>query len=132
MKELIINLGTNTNEIELVPLGDLHIGDPHCNIELIKDTIDYIKNTKDKINQLQKNINNENLPEVLKRTIEKDCNEIKNELTDMRILLIQPEIKSMDEWDDHKQNIAILQSRITDNIKQAIMANHAPTAVNIK
>ena len=50
----------------------------------------------------------------------------------MRILLIQPEIKSMYEWDDHKQNIAILQSRITDNIKQAIMANHAPTAVNIK
>ena len=27
MKELIINLGTNVNEIELVPLGDLHIGD---------------------------------------------------------------------------------------------------------
>ena len=93
---------------------------------------DYIKNTKDKINQLEKDTNNANLPEVLKRTIEKDCNEIKNELTDMRILLIQPEIKSMDEWDDHKQNIAILQSRITDNIKQAIMANHAPTAVNIK
>ena len=93
---------------------------------------DYIKNTKDKINQLQKNINNENLPEVLKQAIEKDCEKIKNELTDMRILLIQPEIKSMDEWNDHKQNIAILQSRITDNIKQAIMANHAPTAVNIK
>ena len=46
MKELIINLGTNVNEIELVPLGDLHIGDANCNLDLIKDTINYIKDTK--------------------------------------------------------------------------------------
>jgi len=46
MKELTINLGTKSNEIEIVPLGDLHIGDPNCNIDLIKQTIDYIANTK--------------------------------------------------------------------------------------
>lgn len=46
MTEITINLGTKTNAIEIVPLGDLHIGDSCCNIEKIKETINYIKNTK--------------------------------------------------------------------------------------
>lgn len=45
MKEIIIDLGNKTNKIEIVPLGDMHIGDEFCELELIKETIGYIKNT---------------------------------------------------------------------------------------
>ena len=85
---------------------------------------DYIKNTKDRMKQFD--INNQNIPDSLKPELAKICDKISKELTDMRILLTQPEIKSMDEWNDKKQNIAILQNQIADKIKQAIMSNHAP------
>ena len=85
---------------------------------------DYIKNTKDRMKQFD--INNPNIPDSLKPELAKICDKISKELTDMRILLTQPEIKSMDEWNDKKQNIAILQNQIADKIKQSIMSNHAP------
>ena len=47
MKEIKIYLGNKTNKIEIVPIGDLHIGDENCRLDLIKATINYIKNTKD-------------------------------------------------------------------------------------
>lgn len=35
-----------TEDIKIIPLADLHIGDKHCDIKLIKDTINKIKGTK--------------------------------------------------------------------------------------
>lgn len=46
MKEIVINLGNKSNEIQIVPIGDLHVGDPNCNMDLIKSTIKYIKDTE--------------------------------------------------------------------------------------
>ena len=40
----VINFNIDANEIELVPLADWHIGSKECDIELIKETTDYIKN----------------------------------------------------------------------------------------
>ena len=85
---------------------------------------DYIKNTKDKMKQL--NINNLCIPDSAKIEIKSNCDKISGELVAMRILLVGPTIKSMEEWNTHKQNIAILQAKIADSIKQSIMANHAP------
>ena len=45
MNEVVIDLKTNKNRIEIVPLGDFHIGDENCNIDEIKKTIDYIAYT---------------------------------------------------------------------------------------
>ena len=45
MKELVINLGNKTNSIMILPLGDIHIGDPNCDLELLKECIEFIKNT---------------------------------------------------------------------------------------
>lgn len=45
MKEIKIDLGFESNKIEIVPLGDLHIGDEFCRLDLIQQAIDYIKNT---------------------------------------------------------------------------------------
>ena len=42
MKELIIDLGVKHNSIQIVPLGDLHVGDEFCDLNLIKNTIEYI------------------------------------------------------------------------------------------
>ena len=32
-----------TNELKLLPLGDIHLGDQACDLELLYDTLDYIK-----------------------------------------------------------------------------------------
>ena len=45
MKEITIDLGTKTNSIQILPLGDLHIGDPNCDIDGIKKAIKYIEET---------------------------------------------------------------------------------------
>ena len=87
---------------------------------------DYIKNTKDKMKQLQKNMDNPNIPDAVRLELKSNCDKISSELAAMRILLVGPTIKSMEEWNEHKQNIAILQAKIADSIKQSIMANHAP------
>lgn len=34
-------------DIQIIPLADLHLGDSNCDIKLIKETINYIKNNKD-------------------------------------------------------------------------------------
>lgn len=47
MKEFNIKLDSPKNNFQLMVLGDLHIGDELCDLELIKDTIDYVKKTKD-------------------------------------------------------------------------------------
>lgn len=47
MKEFNIKIDAPENSFQLMVLGDMHIGDELCDLELIKDTIDYIKNTKD-------------------------------------------------------------------------------------
>lgn len=45
MKEITIDLGNKYNDIFILPLGDLHLGDPNCDIDKIKMCIDFIKNT---------------------------------------------------------------------------------------
>ena len=46
MKEFYIELASKNNEFQIMVLGDMHIGDDLCDIKLIKETIDYVKNTK--------------------------------------------------------------------------------------
>ena len=45
MKEFKINLDCDKNTFKLMVLGDLHIGDPLCDIDLIKETLDFVKKT---------------------------------------------------------------------------------------
>ena len=87
---------------------------------------DYIKDTKDKIKQLDIDMNKIELPDSLKQDLKQNCEKISSELTTMRMMLVEPELKSMEEWNSRKQNIAILGAKIADKIKQEIMANHAP------
>jgi hypothetical protein len=47
MNEIKINLDCPKNTFKLMVLGDLHIGDALCDLELIKETIEYIKKNKD-------------------------------------------------------------------------------------
>lgn len=47
MKEFNIDLKCSKNTFQLMVLGDMHIGDELCDLQLIRETIDYIKNTKD-------------------------------------------------------------------------------------
>ena len=47
MKELTVKIDAPKNKFQLMVLGDMHIGDELCDLELIKETIDYIKKTKD-------------------------------------------------------------------------------------
>lgn len=44
MKVIKVDL-KDREDIEILPLADLHIGSKECDIKLIKETIDYIKNT---------------------------------------------------------------------------------------
>lgn len=48
MTKIIINLPKELDSLELIPLADLHYGDPLCDIELLKERIDYIK-SKDNV-----------------------------------------------------------------------------------
>lgn len=45
MKVIKVNLPNHLKDIILFPLADLHIGEPSCNMEIIKKNIEYIKNT---------------------------------------------------------------------------------------
>lgn len=47
MKEFKIRLKGNSNCFQLMVLGDMHIGDELCDLQLIKNTINYIKHTRD-------------------------------------------------------------------------------------
>lgn len=47
MKEFNIKLSDSKNTFQLMVLGDMHIGDELCDLDLIKETIDYVKRTKD-------------------------------------------------------------------------------------
>lgn len=44
MKTIKITLDTK-EDIHIVPIGDVHIGDSLCNMKLLKETIDYIRDT---------------------------------------------------------------------------------------
>ena len=46
MKEISFDI-INKQEIELIVISDTHIGSKQCNIELLKETVDYIKNNED-------------------------------------------------------------------------------------
>jgi len=46
MKELTIDLPSKFNKIQILPLGDMHIGDGNCDLDSIKTCIEYIKNTE--------------------------------------------------------------------------------------
>lgn len=41
----IVNFEVDSNEIQIVPLADLHIGSPQCDENLIKEVTEYIANT---------------------------------------------------------------------------------------
>lgn len=45
MKNIVIDLKCKSNTFQIVPLGDMHVGDAMCNMPLIKDTIKYIEKT---------------------------------------------------------------------------------------
>lgn len=47
MKEFKIKINAPKNKFKLMVLGDMHLGDELCDLDLIKDTIKYIKNNKD-------------------------------------------------------------------------------------
>lgn len=47
MKEFNVKLNCPRNSFQLMVLGDMHVGDEFCDLELIKETIEYVKNTKD-------------------------------------------------------------------------------------
>lgn len=47
MKELNVKIKGTKNDFKLMVLGDLHIGDELCDLELIKETLDYVKKNKD-------------------------------------------------------------------------------------
>lgn len=44
MKVIKVDLPQTIKNLELIPLADLHIGDKHCDMELIQEKINYIKN----------------------------------------------------------------------------------------
>lgn len=46
MKEFNIKLDCSKNTFQLMVLGDMHVGDEFCDLDLIKETINYVKNTK--------------------------------------------------------------------------------------
>lgn len=43
MKPIKIDLSDNIREVELIPISDVHIGDPHCEFQRIKENIEYIE-----------------------------------------------------------------------------------------
>ena len=47
MKTIKINLPRELNRIRIVPIADVHIGDPYCDIETLNKTIETIKNNPD-------------------------------------------------------------------------------------
>lgn len=47
MDEIKIKLDCPKNTFKLMVLGDLHIGDKLCDLELIKETLEYVKKNKD-------------------------------------------------------------------------------------
>lgn len=47
MKEFNIKINAPKNAFQIMVLGDMHIGDELCDLDLIKETIEYIKKTKD-------------------------------------------------------------------------------------
>lgn len=47
MTELNVKINGTKNNFKLMVLGDLHIGDELCDLDLIKETLDYVKKNKD-------------------------------------------------------------------------------------
>lgn len=47
MKEFKIKIDAPKNKFKIIVLGDMHIGDELCDLELIKETINYVKANKD-------------------------------------------------------------------------------------
>ena len=45
MKVVNINLGNDLKEIKIIPISDVHIGDPLCNMKYLKQILEEIKNT---------------------------------------------------------------------------------------
>lgn len=46
MKAIKIELSRDLKNLEIVPFADLHIGDPHCDEELIRKKIEYVRNNE--------------------------------------------------------------------------------------
>lgn len=47
MKEFKIKINAPENKFKIMVLGDMHIGDELCDLDLIKETIEYVKNNED-------------------------------------------------------------------------------------
>lgn len=45
MKVVNVNLGKDLKEIKIIPISDVHIGDPLCNYKYLKEVLEEIKNT---------------------------------------------------------------------------------------
>jgi len=46
LSQKYIESTVKANELKIIPLGDIHYGDPCCNKKLLKGTLDYIKTSK--------------------------------------------------------------------------------------
>lgn len=46
MKTIKIDLSENLTSLEIVIFADIHFGDPLCDIELVKERVEYVKNNK--------------------------------------------------------------------------------------
>ena len=46
MKVIKADLSDKLEYVELIPLADIHYGDKNCNLDFLKEKIEYIKNTK--------------------------------------------------------------------------------------
>ena len=44
MKRIVVDLPNNVDEIKIIPISDVHIGDRTMNMKLLKETLDKIKN----------------------------------------------------------------------------------------
>lgn len=45
MKVINVNLGKDLKELRIIPISDVHIGDPLCNLKYLKEILEEIKNT---------------------------------------------------------------------------------------
>ena len=49
MKELVLDLGREVSPLRIIPISDIHLGDPLCDVGRFRDTLNYAKETGSKV-----------------------------------------------------------------------------------
>lgn len=49
MKELVLDLGREVSPLRIIPMSDIHLGDPLCDMGRLRDTLNYAKETGSKL-----------------------------------------------------------------------------------